>query len=56
MLLTWEAIAKQIGVDEAGLASACLGFNSMKMGIAEKLCTVLELSSDVQAVLQMFPP
>lgn len=52
---SWETIASQIGVDEVWLASACLGVNSMKKDIAEKLCAVLELSPEVQAALEMFP-
>lgn len=53
--LTWTAIAGQIGVDEVWLASACLGMNSMKQEIAEKLCAILELPTEVQAALEMFP-
>ncbi|WP_208110010.1 cyanase [Methylocaldum gracile] len=53
--LTWTAIAEQIGVNEVWLASACLGMNSMKHDIAEKLCAILELPIEVQAALEMFP-
>ncbi|WP_404356334.1 cyanase [Methylotuvimicrobium sp. KM1] len=53
--LTWTAIAEQIGVDEVWLTSACLGMNSMKPELAEKLCTVLELPNEVQIALAMFP-
>lgn len=53
--LTWTQIAEQIGVDEVWLASACLGMNSMKPDIAEKLCNYLELPQDVQTALEMFP-
>jgi len=53
--LTWTAIAEQIGVNEVWLASACLGMNSMKPDLAEKLCSVLELPSEVQTALAMFP-
>ena len=53
--LTWTAIAGQIGVDEVWLASACLGMNSMKQEIAEKLCAILELPIEVQAALELFP-
>lgn len=53
--LTWTAIADQIGVDEVWLASACLGMNSMKTDIAEKLCTILELPVEVKTALEMFP-
>lgn len=53
--LTWTAIAEQIGVDEVWLTSACLGMNSMKPDLAEKLCAVLELPNEVQVALAMFP-
>lgn len=53
--LTWTAIAEQIGVDEVWLASACLGMNSMKPEIAEKLCAMLELPAEVKTALEMFP-
>ena len=53
--LTWSAIAQQLGVDEVWLTSACLGMNSMKLELAEKLCAVLELSDEVKTALEMFP-
>jgi cyanate lyase len=53
--LTWTAIARQVGVDEVWLASACLGMNSMKGETAEKLCAILDLPTEVQAALEMFP-
>lgn len=53
--LTWTDIAEQIGVDEVWLASACLGMNSMKQELAEKLCAVLDLPAEVQTALEMFP-
>lgn len=53
--LTWTSIAEQIGVDEVWLASACLGMNSMKSDLAEKLCTLLELPKEVQTALEIFP-
>lgn len=53
--LTWTAIAEQVGVDEVWLASACLGMNSMKSDIAEKLCAALELPAEVRIALEMFP-
>jgi cyanate lyase len=53
--LSWTEIAQQIGVDEVWLISACLGANSMKADIAEKLCDVLELSDEVKTTLQIFP-
>ncbi len=53
--LSWTSIAEQIGVNEVWLASACLGMNSMKPDLAEKLCTLLELSTEVKTALEMFP-
>jgi len=53
--LTWTAMAEQIGVDEVWLASACLGMNSMKSDLAEKLCAILELPAEVQTALEMYP-
>lgn len=53
--LTWQALAEQIGVDEVWLASACLGMNSMKPEIAEKLCSVLALDESVKTALAVFP-
>ncbi len=53
--LTWTAMAEQIGVDEVWLASACLGMNSMRRDIAEKLCAILELPDEVRTALEMFP-
>lgn len=53
--LTWTTIAGKIGVDEVWLASACLGMNSMKPDIAEKLCAILELPVEVKTALEMFP-
>ncbi len=53
--LTWTTIAGKIGVDEVWLASACLGMNSMKPDIAEKLCAILELPVEVKIALEMFP-
>lgn len=53
--LSWTVIAEQIGVNEVWLASACLGMNSMKPDLAEKLCGILELPEEVQTALAMFP-
>lgn len=53
--LTWTGMAEQIGVDEVWLASACLGMNSMKTDIAEKLCALLELPAEIKTALEMFP-
>lgn len=53
--LTWQDIARTVGVDELWFSSAWLGMNSMKKDLAEKLCAVLELSPAVQVVLEIFP-
>lgn len=53
--LSWEAIAEQVGVGVVWLVSACLGKNSMKPELAEKLSAVLDLSDEVKTALQVFP-
>ncbi len=53
--LTWTAIAEQLGVDEVWLTSACLGMNSMKPDLADKLCDLLGLPNEVKTALEMFP-
>ncbi|MBD3669845.1 MAG: cyanase [Gammaproteobacteria bacterium] len=53
--MSWEEIADKIGVGPVWLVSACLGKNSMKKDLADKLCDVLGLSADVNTALQTFP-
>jgi len=55
--LTWEAIAKAVGLSPVFVTSACLGMNSLSPEAAEKLCSTLELSVEtVGAALREFPP
>ncbi len=51
----WEAIAEAVGLAPVFLTSACLGMNSLKPEVAEKLCEVLSLPAEVCAALQLFP-
>jgi len=53
--LGWEMIAEKVGLAPVFLTSACLGMNSLKQEYADKVCEVLELSSDVSVALQQFP-
>lgn len=53
--LSWEEIAEQVGAGVIWLTSACLGKNSAPAEIAEKICSVLGLSSEVCLALQTFP-
>lgn len=53
--MSWEAIAAEVGVGSVWLVSACLGNNSMKPELAEKLCATLGLPDEVKTALQVFP-
>ena len=53
--LSWEAIAAGVGKSPAWVTSACLGMNSMPAELADRLCTVLDLPSEVSASLQECP-
>jgi cyanate lyase len=53
--MSWEAIAAQVGVGAVWLVSACLGKNSMKKELADKLCATLGLSEEANLALQTFP-
>ena len=53
--MSWEEIAEQVGVGVVWLTSACLGKNSAPPDIAEKICSVLGLPSEVGLALQTFP-
>jgi len=53
--MSWEDIAKKLGLAPVFLTSACLGQNSLKAESAKKLCKVLGLKKDVAAALQEFP-
>lgn len=53
--LGWEDISEKVGLAPVFLTSACLGMNSLKAEFADKLCEVLDLSSEVSSALQVFP-
>jgi cyanate lyase len=53
--MSWEELAKQVGLSPVFLTSACLGQNSLKAEAAKKLCKVLGLKKDVAATLQEYP-
>ena len=53
--MTWQAIADAVGAGVVWVTSACFGKNSMPKPLADKLCEILELSSDVNTALQSFP-
>lgn len=53
--LSWEEIAKKVGISPVFLTSAALGMNSLKKEYAESLCEVLGLSQEAAVVLQEFP-
>jgi cyanate lyase len=53
--LSWEEIAKKVGLSSVFLTSACLGQNSLKPESAKKLCKVLGLKKDVAATLGEYP-
>lgn len=53
--LGWEQIAAEVGLAPVFLTSCCLGMNSMQPAFADKLCTMLDLPSEVSLALQEFP-
>jgi len=53
--LSWEELAEKVGISPVFLTSACLGKNSLKPEPAQKLCSILSLSTDVANALQEYP-
>lgn len=53
--LSWEALAKQTGLSEMGVASCCYGENSMTAEAAERLCAALDVDTEVRDALLEFP-
>lgn len=53
--LSWEDIAKIVGISPVFLTSACLGQNSLKQASADKLCEVLVLNKEISIALQEYP-
>ena len=55
MGISWEDLATKVGISPVFLTSACLGQNSLKKEVAEKLCDVLGLSLEVVTTLSEYP-
>lgn len=53
--IAWSEIAKQLNLSEVFTTSACLGQNTLSKTEAEKLGSILDLSSEVVAALQVYP-
>ena len=53
--LGWEDIAAKVGLAPVFLTSACLGMNSLKPELADKVCETLGLPDEVSMALQQFP-
>jgi cyanate lyase len=53
--LGWEDIAEKVGLAPVFLTSACLGMNSLKPEVANKVAQVLGLPEEISATLQQFP-
>jgi len=53
--LTWQAIADGIGMSVVWTTSACLGMNSCKPEVAEKLVEFLGLPEEATSVLMEYP-
>jgi len=52
---TWERLAADVGLSEIFVASCCYGENSLTLEMADKLCAVLSLGTDVRDALLEFP-
>ena len=53
--LTWQTIADAIGMSVVWTTSACLGMNSCKPEVAEKLVEFLGLPEEAKSVLMEYP-
>jgi len=53
--MSWEQIAKKVGLSAVFLTSACLGQNSLKAESAKKLTKLLGLKKEVAAALEEYP-
>lgn len=53
--LSWETIAKELGLGTVWVTSACLGMNSMPEETADKLCALLELPQGAKQALMAYP-
>jgi len=53
--ITWEELAKKVGISPVFLTSACLGKNSLLSKPAKKLCKILDLPEEIATALQEYP-
>jgi len=53
--MSWETLAKGVGLNPVFLCSAALGENSLLEESADKLCEMLSLPGSVSTALQAFP-
>lgn len=53
--LSWDQIAKHVGLSPVFVTSACLGMNSLKEEPANALTHLLQLPNEVAVALQAFP-
>jgi cyanate lyase len=53
--LSWEEIAKELGLGTVWVTSACLGMNSMPEATADKLCSLLDLPTGSKQALMAYP-
>jgi len=53
--VSWEDIAKAVGMDTVWVTSACFGMNSMPEAEAEKLCNFLGLPVEAKVTLMEYP-
>ena len=53
--MSWETLAKEVGLAPVFVTSACLGMNTLKRDYADKLVATLGLDSAVSEALQTFP-
>lgn len=52
---SWSELSSAIGLSEVFTTSACLGQNTLNKSEAEKIGSLLELSSEAIQALQVFP-
>lgn len=53
--MTWDAIAKAVGLSKEFTCSACMGMNRLSQPQAEACAEILDLGPDVVTALQAFP-
>jgi cyanate lyase len=52
---SWKEISSVVGLSEIFTTSACLGQNTLNKSEADKLCSFLDLGSEVAQALQISP-